>query len=423
MAAENAKTRAAFPENGTEKKTAENAFGLYVHWPFCVAKCPYCDFNSHVAENIDFEQWRRGYEAALAHFAEREDLPRQIQIGSIFFGGGTPSLMPPELVERIIDTAARYWPLAEDVEITLEANPNSSDTKRFSAYALAGVNRLSLGVQALDDAALKQLGRVHTVKEARQAWTCARKTFARASFDLIYARPYQTASAWERELKEALLWAPDHLSAYQLTMEPETPFYRLHQKGRLSLPDEETALKMFEITKEHLAAAGLLRYEVSNHARPGAECRHNLLYWRHGAYLGIGPGAHGRLHRRDGTIVATQAWRSPAQWLKTAAQGGLMAKEPLHPHEAAMECLLMGLRTAEGLDLSRLARRAGLKSAQMLPASFHAAARGLAEAGLAVLNSEEERLRLTDQGLVLLETVTEVLLPEEWLSRPGDETG
>ncbi len=393
-----------------------NEFGLYVHWPFCIAKCPYCDFNSHVRNSIDAGLWRRAYEAALTYFAQREELAPQATIVSIFFGGGTPSLMPPDLVEQIIETAARHWRLDSDMEITLEANPSSSDATRFSDYALAGVNRLSLGVQALDDKALRFLGRVHTAKEAQNAWDVARKVFPRTSFDLIYARPHQTAAAWEQELTQALAWEPEHLSAYQLTMEPETPFYRLHLKGRLPLPDENEALLMFEITKERLTEANLLRYEVSNHARPGAECRHNLLYWRHGAYLGIGPGAHGRLHRPDGSIVATQAWRKPEQWLKTAARGGLKTEELLHPHEAAIECLLMGLRTQEGVDLSRLAARAGLKNAAALPASFHSMARRLEQDGFVILNKKVGRLRLTDKGLVLLESITETLLPEEWLS-------
>ena len=375
----------------------EPGFGIYVHWPFCLSKCPYCDFNSHVAAQVDTDAWRRAFAMALAWFAER--MPGRT-VTSIFFGGGTPSLMPPALVEAVLSAIARHWPLAEDVEITLEANPTSADQKNFAGFAAAGVNRLSLGVQALNDDALRQLGRRHTAQEAVRAFALAQALFPRASFDLIYARPGQTPAAWREELQEALALAPKHLSAYQLTMEPETPFHALHERGKLRLPDEETALALHDLTEEMLAAAGLHLYEVSNYAMPGEECRHNLLYWRYGPYVGIGPGAHSRIIGEDGARIALAAERHPARWLQAVlahGSAGIAHEERLTPEQVALEYLLMSLRMAEGADLDRLTMLSGLAPA---PETIEALrARGLLDW------PTPTRLAVTRKGRMLLETV------------------
>ena len=333
----------------------EPGFGIYVHWPFCLSKCPYCDFNSHVAAGIEVAAWRRAYETALDWFAERT---RGWRVTSVFFGGGTPSLMPPALVEAVLAHIAALWPVAEDAEITLEANPTSAEAQKFADFASAGVNRLSLGIQALNDADLKALGRAHTAAQARDAWHLAQRIFPRASFDLIYARPGQTPARWRAELRQALALDPAHVAAYQLTMEPHTPFWELHRRGRLRLPDEDTALALYELTQEVLSSAGLQAYEVSNHARAGEECRHNMLYWRYGPYAGVGPGAHGRLVDASGRRCASEAIRHPARWLKTVLEqkdAGLVRLEELSAREVALEYLLMSLRTREGTDLRRLA--------------------------------------------------------------------
>ena len=331
--------------------TEDAGFGVYVHWPFCLSKCPYCDFNSHVAASVDAVQWKEAFLRALEWFAERT--PGRT-VSSVFFGGGTPSLMPPDLVGALLERIATLWTMAGDAEITLEANPTSSEAGRFREMAAAGVNRLSLGIQALDDAALRLLGRTHSVADALAAWEAARRCFPRASFDLIYGRPGQTPEDWEAELNRALALGPTHLSAYQLTMEPETPFFRLHERGRLALPDEEDSLRMFRITERMTKAAGLSRYEVSNHAVPGEECRHNLLYWHYGEYAGIGPGAHSRLLSPDGRY-ALRAFRAPGRWLAMADHGGIEEENLLAPHEEAAEYLLMALRMREGADPARLA--------------------------------------------------------------------
>ncbi len=380
----------------------EPGFGIYIHWPFCLSKCPYCDFNSHVAEHIPAEDWRRGYLAALDWFAGRTAGWR---VSSVFFGGGTPSLMPLALVEALLARIAARWPLADDVEITLEANPTSAEAGNFAAFAAAGVNRLSLGVQALRDADLAVLGRTHTADEARRAWALAQRHFPRASFDLIYARPGQTPAAWARELDEALAMQPEHLSAYQLTMEPETPFFRLHERGRLTLPDEETSLALHALTQEKLAAAGLPSYEVSNHARPGAECRHNLLYWRYGPYAGVGPGAHGRLIDADGRRLALTATRAPTRWLQQVLRGdgaGLAEEQVLTPEQVAMEYLLMSLRTREGADLRRLARLSGLQPAPGALAALQA--EGL------LRQSAPHCITTTTRGRLVLESLLSVLV-------------
>ncbi len=331
-------------------------FGLYVHWPFCLSKCPYCDFNSHVHDSINVEDWKNGYLAALKWFAAQTG---RREISSVFFGGGTPSLMPPALVADILDTAGQLWSMAADVEITLEANPTSAEAGKFRDFAAAGVNRLSLGIQALNDADLGALGRQHTAREAIKAWQMAHAIFPRASFDLIYARPGQTRKAWEKELRQALSLGARHISAYQLTMEPETPFHKRYEAGKLHLPDEETAIAMYEQTRAIMAGAGLELYEISNFSVPGAQCRHNLLYWRYGEYAGIGPGAHSRLIAQSGQRRAISAIRAPARWLARAQQGGIEEDVPLSPHEAAREYLLMSLRMTEGLDLTRHAALGG----------------------------------------------------------------
>ncbi|WP_244536034.1 radical SAM family heme chaperone HemW [Hyphomicrobium sp. NDB2Meth4] len=333
-------------------------FGLYVHWPFCAQKCPYCDFNSHVRfGGIDEPRFRAAFLRELEHTATRLG-PRTVS--SIFFGGGTPSLMQPETVAAILDRAAELWHVAPDAEITLEANPGSVEAGRFRGYRSAGVNRVSLGVQSLRDDILKSLGRIHSVAEAKAAIEIARTTFDRFSFDLIYARPKQTTDEWRAELREALLIAGQHLSLYQLTIEPETPFAALHAAGKLIVPDEDTAFALYDLTQEMTAAAGLPAYEVSNHAGPGEESRHNLLYWRYGEYAGIGPGAHGRIVL-DGVRNATSTERNPEAWAALVERDGhgIIEEMPLTRPEQADEMLLMGLRLSEGLDLQRLAQLCG----------------------------------------------------------------
>jgi oxygen-independent coproporphyrinogen-3 oxidase len=338
--------------------TLPNAFGLYVHWPFCLSKCPYCDFNSHVRHAaVDEARFVRAFTAEIAATAARA--PKRT-VSTIFFGGGTPSLMQPATVGAILDAIAQHWQVAADVEATLEANPTSVEATRFRGFRAAGINRVSLGVQALDDVALKELGRLHSVREALDAVAVARSTFDRYSFDLIYARPAQTPDAWASELERAIAETGDHLSLYQLTIEPQTPFSALHAAGRLIVPDEETARALYDTTQSVCAAAGLRAYEISNHARPGAECRHNLIYWRGHEYAGVGPGAHGRLDI-DGTRFATATEKRPEAWLmRVESLGhGLVSDDALTPEQTADEFLLMGLRLAEGVDPARYARLAG----------------------------------------------------------------
>ena len=372
------------------------AFGVYVHWPFCRSKCPYCDFNSHVRHGgVEEERFLRAYTTDITSTAERT--PGRI-VSTIFFGGGTPSLMKPATVAAILDAVAKNWRIANDVEVTLEANPTSVEAERFAGYRAAGVNRVSLGVQALDDAALSTLGRTHTAREAIDAVTIARRIFARYSFDLIYARPGQTLEGWRAELTNAISEAAEHLSLYQLTIEPETPFAALHASGKLRLPDADLARSLYDVTQEVCAAAGLPAYEISNHARPGAECRHNLVYWRCHEYVGIGPGAHGRLDI-DGTRRATVTEKQPEAWLGLVeSQGhGLVTDELLSRAEVADEYLLMGLRLTEGIDLERFETLAGgpLASGQIA----HLAQHGLIETTAA------GRLRVTPAGFPLLDAV------------------
>jgi len=333
-------------------------FGLYLHWPFCASKCPYCDFNSHVAADIDQGRWARAYLAEIDRVAA--ETPGRV-LSTIFFGGGTPSLMAPATVAKVVERARARWPAANDVEITLEANPGSVDAVRFAGFADAGVNRLSLGVQALDDAALRQLGRQHSVADARAAFDLARRHFARVSFDLIYARQDQSLASWRAELSEALAMAGDHLSLYQLTIEDGTVFGRRHAAGSLrGLPSDDVSADIYLITQDITAAAGLPAYEISNHARPGGESRHNLIYWRGGDYAGIGPGAHGRL-TLGGHRLATETPLAPGQWLGLVekAGSGETVRERIAGADQAAEHLLMGLRLTEGIDLARHARLAG----------------------------------------------------------------
>jgi oxygen-independent coproporphyrinogen-3 oxidase len=334
------------------------AFGVYVHWPFCLSKCPYCDFNSHVRHGgIDEARFLYAYRREIGAIAART--PGRL-VSSIFFGGGTPSLMQPQTVGTILDEIARHWQVSSDAEVTLEANPTSVEAERFRGFRAAGVNRVSLGVQALHDDALKELGRLHTAQEALEAVAIARKHFERYSFDLIYARPRQTPQAWAEELRRAIAEAAEHLSLYQLTIEQGTPFFTLHSLGRLQTPDEDVARALYDVTLDICAQAGLPAYEISNHARKGAQSRHNLVYWRGDEYAGIGPGAHGRLedgHRR----IATATEKKPESWLmRVETLGhGLTVDEPLTREERADEYLLMGLRLSEGIDLARYQDFAG----------------------------------------------------------------
>jgi oxygen-independent coproporphyrinogen-3 oxidase len=327
-------------------------FGIYVHWPFCAAKCPYCDFNSHVRSEFDETLWSRAIVQELEWVATRQGSERPV-VDSIFFGGGTPSLMTGAAVARVIDAIARLWTLAPDAEITLESNPASAEAARFRDYRAAGVNRVSLGVQALNDSDLKFLGRLHTVADAKAALAMAMGVFDRVSLDLIYARPRQTVAAWRAELAEALAFGTEHLSLYQLTIEPGTPFASLAREGKLTTPDEDISVSLFEATQELTEAAGRPSYEISNHAVPGAESRHNLIYWRYGAYAGVGPGAHGRLDL-EGKRFATSCERLPERWRDLVLRSGhamTEMQEIAHP-DAAREHLLMNMRLAEGLDLA-----------------------------------------------------------------------
>lgn len=328
-------------------------FAVYVHWPFCASKCPYCDFNSHVRHGgIDERRFREAYLTELRHTANAFD---RAPVRSIFLGGGTPSLMPVATVAAILTEIGALWPLEANCEITLEANPGSVEAERFRGYRQAGVNRVSLGLQALGDRDLKILGRLHTADEARRALATAFETFDRVSFDLIYARPGQTADDWRRELEMALALQPSHLSLYQLTIEDGTPFADLHARGRLRTPASEDAAELYEITQELCEARGLPAYEVSNHARPGEECSHNLVYWRYGTYAGVGAGAHGRV-RRDGQRFATATERNPERWLDLVErQGqGCIEDAALSLEEQAHEQLMMSMRLSEGVDLDRL---------------------------------------------------------------------
>ncbi|MDQ0325328.1 oxygen-independent coproporphyrinogen-3 oxidase [Rhodopseudomonas julia] len=374
----------------------ETEFGIYLHWPFCAAKCPYCDFNSHVRhQKVDQAAFVSAFRRELGFFAERT---RGRRVTSIFFGGGTPSLMEPATVAALLDAVAANWTVAENAEITLEANPSSVEAERFRGYRKEGVNRVSLGVQALDDASLKALGRLHNRAEALAAVELAREIFPRLSFDLIYARSNQSLEDWRRELGEAIGFAADHLSLYQLTIEPGTPFAALHQAGKLTLPDPDASADFYELTQEMAIAAGLPAYEISNHARPGAESRHNLTYWRYGEWVGVGPGAHGRI-RGEGGRFATVTEAHPETWCRRVEEAGhgLIEDRLLSLEEEADELLVMGLRLVEGIDLARYQALAGrpLQESRI---------QDLVEHGMMQLEPDG-RLRATPAGLVVLDAV------------------
>lgn len=374
-------------------------FGIYIHWPFCLSKCPYCDFNSHVAASIDQPRWRAALIRELEHFAA---LKPDVPVTSLFFGGGTPSLMEPATAAALIERVAALWPVAPGLEVTLEANPSTVEAGRFADFRAAGINRLSLGVQALDDEALKFLGRRHDAGEALAALQIAHRLFPRFSFDLIYARPGQDVAAWRAELSRALDLAGDHLSLYQLTIEEGTAFAPAYARGDFALPPEDEQAAMFEATQELTEAAGLPAYEVSNHARPGGECRHNLTYWLGGDYAGIGPGAHGRLGGH-----AFRQHRAPAIWLERVERHGHATREheALDPATRAEELVMMGLRLSDGIDAATFAASAGRPLWQVLDAA------GLArmeEGGFVARTSQG--LRATAAGRLVLNALTAELL-------------
>lgn len=376
-------------------------FGLYVHWPFCAAKCPYCDFNSHVVAQVDQARWARALSAEIARLAA--EMPGR-HLRSIFFGGGTPSLMLPETVDAVITAARAAWGFANDIEISLEANPTSVEKGRFRGFADAGVNRLSMGIQALNDADLRRLGRMHSVAEARAAFDVARAVFGRVSFDLIYARQGQGREAWRAELREALSMAVDHLSLYQLTIEPGTVFGARADAGKLrDLPDDDLSADMYADTQEICEAAGMGCYEISNHARPGAESRHNLVYWRQGDWAAVGPGAHGRITLPTGRC-ATEAHRQPGAWLDAVERSGTgeVLREFIPASEQATEYLLMSMRLSEGMDMERFRSLAG----QPLDA---AAVRSLQDLGMVQVDGD--RLSATPQGRPVLNAILRELAP------------
>ncbi|MBX3499792.1 MAG: coproporphyrinogen III oxidase [Alphaproteobacteria bacterium] len=387
---------------------ARRQLGVYVHWPFCVSKCPYCDFNSHVRDGVDQTRWREALLAELAHYAKSTTGRR---VDSVFFGGGTPSLMPPATIAAVIGTIRDLWPLAGDVEITMEANPTSVEAARFEAVREAGVNRVSLGVQALDPGSLRFLGRAHSVDEGLAAIATARAVFARYSFDLIYARPGQTPAAWRAELTRALELAGEHLSLYQLTLERGTRFWQDHAHGAFAMPDEDTAAVLYEETGALMAAHGLPAYEISNYARQGAACRHNLIYWRYEDYVGVGPGAHGRfaVDRADTARGkrATRQASGPEAWLEQVeARGHATAEDRLVDRdEMPREALMMGLRLVEGIDRGRFR---ALTGRDPLDAIDSQALSRLIEGGFLALDAE--RLRATAAGRQRLDAVLARLL-------------
>lgn len=374
--------------------TVANPLALYIHWPFCVSKCPYCDFNSHVRESVDQAAWRA---ALLADMAHEASVAGGRPLTSIFFGGGTPSLMPPETVAALIEAAERHWGFAEGIEIALEANPSSVEAARFADLARAGINRVSLGLQALENDALDFLGRAHDVAEGLAALETAQAHFARVNFDLIYARPNQSEAEWEAELRRALGFGTTHLSLYQLTIEPGTRFATLVNQGKFIPADPDHGAQLFELTAAMTSAAGVPAYEVSNHARVGDESRHNLSYWRYDDYLGIGPGAHGR---RGG--LATLRHKKPENWIGgvTRNASGLQSETPLLPQEQASEALLMGLRLHAGVDLGRIALRSGVARDGLLK---HDRVAKLEALGL--INSKGDHLRITPAGMLLLDHI------------------
>ncbi|KHK91502.1 radical SAM family heme chaperone HemW [Novosphingobium malaysiense] len=376
------------------------ARALYIHWPFCLAKCPYCDFNSHVRDRVDHGRWE---EALLADMRHERAMTNDEPLESIFFGGGTPSLMPPALVARLLEEAESLWGFAPEIEITLEGNPSSVEAGNYAALAGVGVNRVSLGLQALENATLRFLGRLHDADEGLAALAVAQRHFARVSFDLIYARPGQTLDAWQAELSRALSFGTGHLSLYQLTIEPGTRFETMVRKGEFVPLGEEACADMFALTRDMMASAGLPAYEVSNHARPGEESRHNLTYWRYHDYCGIGPGAHGR---RSG--VATVRHRKPENWLHAidALDNGIRETRALDTHEQASEAMLMGLRLREGVDIDGLASRFGLE-----PQALCDARKAQFYEGQGLVWRRASRLGITDSGMSVLDALLAELVP------------
>ncbi|WP_420145699.1 radical SAM family heme chaperone HemW [Sphingobium sp.] len=385
------------PDTPASTFVPTDAQALYIHWPFCVSKCPYCDFNSHVRDSVDVDAWQAALLADMAHEAA---LTGGRPLSSIFFGGGTPSLMPPALVERLIDAAQRHWGFTPDIEITLEANPNSVEAARFADLAAAGINRTSLGLQALEDRALHFLGRAHDVAEGLAALDTAQSVFDRVSFDLIYARPDQGEADWQAELARALSFGTGHLSLYQLTIEPGTRFATLVAQGKLTPADPDHGATLYELTQAMTGAAGIPAYEISNHARPGQESRHNLTYWRYGDYAGIGPGAHGR---RGG--MATLRHKKPENWMGAVDRNGhgIQSEEPLAGDDRAREALLMGLRLGEGVDLARIAALSGIGVDRLID---ERAVEQLT--GLGLVRLEGHRLQVAPAGMLLLDAI----LPE-----------
>ena len=373
-------------------------FGLYIHWPFCISKCPYCDFNSHVVDAVNNEAWQRSLLAELAHYGT---ITKGRRLDSVFFGGGTPSLMPPAIVAALLDKLSDYWSVSTDLEITLEANPSSIEAQKFNDFRIAGINRVSVGIQSFDDKALKFLGRAHSAAEGSQAITVAEESFDRVSFDLIYALPGQSRDAWASELAHALSRGTGHLSLYQLIIEKGTPFYADYRAGAFALPNEDLAADLYELTGEMALNAGLGSYEVSNYARPGQESRHNLVYWRGGDYIGVGPGAHGRL-TLAGERLRTEQVPGPASWLSAVARDGHGTRlcERVATAEKVEEFLMTGLRLAEGIERAQFAQVVGLPLDHCIDRTKVAA---LSEAGF--LEADGHSLRATGAGIQRLNTI------------------
>ena len=381
----------------------QGGFGLYVHWPFCLSKCPYCDFNSHVADELDQARWRRNLLAELDHYGSKT---KGRMLDSVFFGGGTPSLMPPGTVAALLNALGDYWQVSDAVEITLEANPTSVEAQKFADFRAAGVNRVSVGVQSLSDDALRFLGRGHSAREARQAISVAEKSFDRFSFDLIYALPEQSMGDWVGQLDDALAMAGDHLSLYQLTIEKGTPFYSEHRDGRFALPRDDVAADMYEKTAEMTSKSGLPAYEVSNHAQKGSECRHNLIYWQGGDYVGIGPGAHGRL-TLDGETVRTEQIPGPANWLSAVSKNGhatRISAVVLKP-EQCEELIMTGLRLTGGIEAARFEAQTGVPLADGVNRNQVTA---LQQANL--ITWDETRLAATPAGILRLNALISAIL-------------
>ncbi|MBL0941284.1 MAG: coproporphyrinogen III oxidase [Alphaproteobacteria bacterium] len=378
-------------------------FGIYIHWPFCISKCPYCDFNSHVREAINNQRWQNALLAEMRYFVS---CTQGRTVESIFFGGGTPSLMEPKTVATLIHQASQYWNFSPNLEITLEANPNSVDTQRFQNFKSAGINRVSIGIQSLDNQALRFLGRKHSREEAIKAIRTAASIFERFSFDLIYSRPNQSVESWRKELTEALSYSRDHLSLYQLTIEPGTAFHTLHQRKEFELPDQDLGADLYEITQEMLENAGMPSYEISNHARLGYECRHNMLYWRYQDYIGIGPGAHGRLSV-NGQKIATRCLKAPENWLETVEKTGHGIHEEviLKDEDKINEMLMMGLRLVEGISMDNFQAQTGFN---LLKIVNQQQLKRLIDGDFLIIS--EDFLKATPRGRQCLNSVLSALL-------------